>query len=169
MSNEMGDVKVKKQKTANSVHLLLVGHSTGHILKVIEKFNPIHMELFTSVELKDEVAEFVITMSDFEGTYNIQLIPSFTKESLITGIYIISCRYSELKRKFPGAKIYFGITGGTNPMAVEMAIAAIFSEESIHYVVKGKYSVKEQNEIFIYDTAELKKFITNGNVRGGVE
>lgn len=152
-------------KKKDSIQLLLVGHSTGHIMKVVEELNPIHLDLFTSLELKAEVTAFMNSMTDYDGTYNIQRIPTFTKESLIDGILIISSRYSELKKKFPEEKIYFGITGGTNPMAVEMALAAILSEESIHYVIKGSDSEEDQNKLIIYDTAELKKFIQNGCAR----
>ena len=154
-----------EERKRGSVQLLLVGHSTEHILKVMQEFYPIHVDLFTSLELESEVIEFMMSLVDYNGTYLIQVIPSFTEESLITGISVISSRYYELKKKFPREKIYFGVTGGTNPMAVEMAIAAIISEESMHYVIKGVDTEEDHNKVIIYDTGGLREFIKNGNVR----
>lgn len=151
------------QKTSGSIHFLLAGHSTGHILKVIEVFRPAHLDLFTSVELQPSVSEFMSTNEQFYGTYNIETIPSFTENSLISGISIILGRYNVVKTKFPLKKIYFGITGGTNTMAVEIAITALFSGESMHYVVKNANDEGDLGKIIMFDTEELSNFLKTVN------
>lgn len=151
------------QKTSGSIHLLLAGHSTGHILKVIEAFRPSHLDLFTSVELQTSVSEFMSSTEQFHGTYHIETIPSFTENSLISGISIILGRYNVVKTKFPLKRIYFGITGGTNTMAVEIAISALFSGESMHYVVKNANDEGDLGKIIMFDMEELSIFLKTVN------
>ena len=153
------EINIETQKTKGSIHLLLAGHSTGHILKVIEEFRPDHIELFTSMQLEPTVNDLMSSIHEFQGTYHIENIPSFTEDSLISGISIISGRYKILKSMFPFKKIYFGITGGTNTMAVEIAITALFSMESMHYVVKDVDDDNDAGKIIMFDTEKLNNFL----------
>ena len=159
------DDEVKDSK--GSVHLLLVGQSKGHISRVIEIFEPIHLDLFTSAEMLDQVTEFISSTNSFKGTYHISVIPSFTEYSLFSGISIIYSRYTSLKSSFPGIRIYFGITGGTNTMAVEMALSAVMVKEPMHYMVKAQGSKDTTDDVILFDSEELNRMIKNSTIGGG--
>ncbi len=156
------------ENSKGSVHLLLVGQSKGHIIKILEMFEPIHIELFTSSELLQDVSEFVGSISSYEGTYHISVIPSFTENSVFSGISIIYSRYKIIKSRFPRIKIYFGITGGTNTMAVEMGLTAVMTEEPIHYVVRDLSRQNASENVMLFNTEELRKIIKNGMINGGL-
>ena len=149
-----------------SVHLLLCGHSTDHLLRIIEAYSPIHMDFFTSVELHPHLDAFLKSIQDFSGTFHIEDIPAFTEDSIRVGSSTIMSRYLLLKKLFPSRSFYFGITGGTNTMAVEMALAALTSGEKIHYVIYGNERAQEGDGIIIFDTLELRNTIMNSNVQG---
>lgn len=158
------DDAVKDSK--GSVHLLLVGQSKGHISRVIEIFEPIHLDLFTSAEMLDQVTEFVSSMNSYKGSYHISIIPSFTEYSLFSGISIIYSRYKILKLNFPGIRIYFGITGGTNTMAVEMALSAVMVKEPMHYMVKTQDRKDTKDDVILFDGEELNRMIKNSTSGG---
>jgi hypothetical protein len=164
MNSESQD-EIKNSK--GSVHLLLVGQSKGHISKVLEIFEPTHIDLFTTTELFLQVSEFITSMNSYHGTHHVCVIPSFRENSIYSGISIIYSRYKNLKSRFPGMRIYFGITGGTNTMAVEMALTAVMTEESIHYVVKDSDNDNAGENIILFNTEELNKIIKNGTIGGG--
>ena len=149
-----------------SVHLLLCGHSTDHLLRIIEAYNPIHMDFFTSVELHPHLEAFLKSIQDFSGTFHIEDIPAFTEDSIRAGSSIIMSRYLILKKLFPSRSFYFGITGGTNTMAVEIALAAMTYGEKIHYVIYGNERKPEEDRIITFDTVELRDMITNSYVQG---
>ena len=150
-----------------SVHLLLCGHSTDHLKKIIEAYNPIHMDFFTSAELRQHLEEFIKSIQDFSGTFHTECIPAFTEDSIMVGSSIIMSRYLFLKKLFPSRSFYFGITGGTNTMAVEMAIAALTFSEKIHYVIKGNGQDPDGYRINTFSTLELRDKILNYNIQGG--
>ena len=149
-----------------SVHLLLCGHSTDHLKRVIEAYNPIHIDFFTSVELRPHLEAFLKSIQDFSGTFHIEDIPAFTEDSIRAGSSIIMSRYLILKKLFPSRSFYFGITGGTNTMAVEIALAAMTYGEKIHYVIYGNERKPEEDRIITFDTVELRDMITNSYVQG---
>ncbi len=150
-----------------SVHLLLSGHSTEHLLRVIEAYHPIHMEFYTSLELRPHLEAFLKSIQDLPGTFHIEDIPAFTEESIKIGLSTIISRYLILRKLFPSSSFYFGITGGTNTMAVEMALAAILAGEKIHYVVYGEEPAKKGDRIITFNTLELRNMIVNSNFQEG--
>ena len=150
-----------------SVHLLLCGHSTEHLLRVIEAYQPIHMEFYTSPELRPHIEAFLKSVQDLPGTFHIEDIPAFTEDSIKIGSSTIISRYLILKRLFPSRTFYFGITGGTNTMAVEMALAALTTGEKIHYVVYGDERTGMRDRIITFNTLELRNMIMNTNFQEG--
>ena len=164
MTNKTKRKAIRKEK--ESVHLLLCGHSTDHLKRVIEVYNPIHMDFFTSEELRPHLEAFLKSIQDFSGTFHIEDIPAFTEDSIREGSSTIMSRYLILKKLFPSRSFYFGITGGTNTMAVEMALAALASSEKIHYVIYGNERAFDGNTIITFDTLELKNMIMNNNIQG---
>ena len=138
-----------------SVQFLLAGNATGHILKVIEVFNPGHIEIFTSPQLRSSVNDFIMSLTKYKGTHHVQSIPSFTESSILSGISIISDRYKVVKANYPDRKIYFGITGGTNTMAVTMAITALLFGEKMHYVVKDLNDEDDFGKLTMFDSEAI--------------
>ena len=167
----MTNMKTKKygviREEDGSVHLLLCGLSTDHLLRVIKEYKPIHMDVFTSLELRQHIETFLKSIQDFSGTFHIEDIPAFTKDSLIVGSSKIMARYLILKKRFRWKSFYFGITGGTNTMAAEMTLAAIISCEKIHYVLHGNEQETEENQIIVFDTIELRNMIKNSGILDG--
>ena len=150
-----------------SVHLLLCGHSTDHLIRVIEAYNPAHIDFFTSLNLRSHLEEFIETLGNYSGTYHIEDIPAFTDDSIRVGSYTIISRYLILKKLFPSRSFYFGITGGTNTMAVEMALAALTAGEAMHYVTYGTGQEPKQDRIITFNILELRERIFNGDIKGG--
>lgn len=148
-----------------SVHLLLCGHSTDHLIRVIEAYNPAHIDFFTSLNLRSHLEEFIETLGNYSGTYHIEDIPAFTDDSIRVGSYTIISRYLILKKLFPSRSFYFGITGGTNTMAVEMALAALTAGEQIHYVIYGNEQATDADRIITFNTQELRNMIMNSNIQ----
>ncbi len=144
-----------------SVHLLLCGHSTDHLKRIIETYSPIHVDFFTSAELRPHIEAFLKSTKTFSGTFHIEDIPAFTEDSIRVGSNLILSRYAILKKIFPSSLFYFGITGGTNTMAVEMALAAVTSTEKLHYVTYGNEEVTGSCKIITFDTLELRDMIIN--------
>lgn len=161
-----GENRLRILRSTGSVQFLLAGHSTGHILKVIEEFHPEHIELFTSSQLQSSVSEFIMSLSTYNGTHHVQCIPSFKEDSIMSGVSIISVRYQFVKSIFPFKKVYFGITGGTNTMAVEMAMSALLFRECMHYVVKDLNNENDFGKVMIFDTEALYNFLDTAFSRG---
>ena len=154
-----GKKENKEMNMGPSVHLLLAGHSLGHLIKVIQYYKPVHIDLFTSQDLFPSVREFIETYIQYTGSYNIQCIPAFTIDSLTTGVSIISKRYNSLKSLYPECKILFGITGGTNTMAIEMALSALLAGETMHYVIQNSDDKEDLGSIIHLDTDELQDLL----------
>lgn len=157
---EIGDEK-------GSVHPLLCGHSTKHLLRVIEAYRPIHIEFFTSLELRPHMEAFLKSIQDLPGTFHIEDIPAFTEDSIKKGLNTIISRYIILRKIFPSETFYFGITGGTNTMAVEITLAALTAGEKIHYVVHGDEQAGMKDRIITFNTLELRNMIMNSNLPEG--
>ncbi len=160
--NIKSEYEIKNSR--GSVHLLLVGQSKGHISKLIEIFEPVHIDMFTSSDLFIDVSKFIKSIDTYKGTYHVSVIPAFTENSIFSGISIIYSRYKSLKLRFPVNRIYFGITGGTNTMAVEMALTAVMTEEHMHYVVKDQSNENAVENIILFNTEELNEIIKNGTI-----
>lgn len=155
------------QERDGSVHLLLCGHSTDHLIRVIDAYHPAHLDFFTSAELRPYLESFLETLRVFTGTFHIEDIPSFTENSIRMGTNTIMARYRFLKNLFPSSLFYFGITGGTNTMAVEMALAALTAGDEMHYVIYGTEHEQKKDKIITFNTLELRNIIMKSNIHEG--
>ena len=130
----LGGRNVKYPLESPSVHILLCGQSTGHIYEVIREFYPNHVELLTTEELLQSTTELATELNEISNS--VTVIPAFTSSSICESISIILQKYYELRNRYPLAKFYFGITGGTNTMVTSVAYAALIVDVELHYIIK---------------------------------
>lgn len=141
----------------DSVHILLCGHSTGHIAVVVEELKPIHVELLTSEELFQGARELLQNLE--VNSKSVTCIPAFTEAALNEGICEIVTRYKLLQAEFPGKEIYFGITGGTNVMVLEAAMSALAVGAIMHYVLRRQPSESGENQVLLFDAKKVRTLL----------
>lgn len=149
----------------HSVHILLCGHSVGHILAVEKRFNPRHIDLLTTSELLQNANDLLSSMG--KSSHYVTEIPAFTSSSITTSISLIIERYKDLKLVYPKEKFYFGITGGTNTMAVSVAYAALILGVDMHYVLEIRENDPKDQIIFFHPSQILNELKVR--IRPGVE
>lgn len=149
-----------------SVHILLCGHSFGHIMTVTRDFKPKHLEILTSEELLENANELIHLLKDISSS--ITVIPAFSSSSIQDSISRILLKYKDLRSLFPKDKIYFGITGGTNTMAVSVAYAALIAGVEMHYVLKPLGSAGSNEEIIFFRPKQIfEQLNENIHSKGG--
>jgi len=121
-------------KSSESVHFLLLGHSKEHILTAIEYFGLDAVVMFTSIDLFEEHEGFIQELES-GGIRVLELVSlsPFTENALKSMTHEILAVYDRYAAK--GCTIIMGLTGGTNLMVASMALAALQKGCPVHYCV----------------------------------
>lgn len=132
------------------VHFLLLGKSPGHLDIVLNHYHIDKMILFSSKEIEEDVIDLLnenepLNEFDPEVIY-LQPFDPGAVEEMTERILEVERR---IKIDYPDSEIIAGLTGGTNLMAISMAIAAQQSGWRCHYVKKGEDG--ESDEIIMID------------------
>lgn len=119
-----------------AVHFVICGSSTEHIRRIIRDYDPVHLELFTTIEML-EIAKNFLDSESGGIPWHINVVHAFDSNAIEDMISVVSQRYDSIILQYPWKRVYFGITGGTNTMAVAMAFAAFEKQVDIHYFLKS--------------------------------
>ncbi len=121
----------------DAVHFLLLGHSQEHIHEAIDRFRIQSVVIFTSRNLFDDSKAFAREIED-GGVKVLEVIAldPFNDRSVEKMTMEIINRYDRYIRDQP-KMIVSGLTGGTNLMAISMALAAMLRGLKCHYMVKS--------------------------------
>lgn len=116
-------------------HFILLGHSKEHVDQAIQKYGIKKMVVFTSPDLYAHNQEYIVGLPRqcVEVLEVIQL-DTFKDDSLET----MTSKILECHEKYGGRfTIISGLTGGTNLMAIAMAMAALIKGDRCHYVLNN--------------------------------
>jgi hypothetical protein len=128
-----------KNNEPDVIQFLLLGSSQGHVLPVIDNYNTSKIVLFSSEDLKTETEDFSRQIEKEKGIQcEIILLDPFGSSSLFEMVKEILHKAEEYEKKKEELKpiIVAGVTGGTNLMAIAMALASLVKGWACHYVLK---------------------------------
>ncbi len=129
--------------------ILLVGNSHGHIYKIIDKFKPIKIDLICSETLENTIFPLIEEIRKGGITCCYHLVNPFHTNALNNICKMMISVGTRIIEKDPDQELYFGLTGGTNLMAIGAGISARNLKCKAHYVIKGN------NKILLYDMRNL--------------
>lgn len=119
---------------ASQIFFLNIGNSKEHIEKAINELQIRDVVIFSSIQLKDEVDEFLGHLKNKGmNVLETHYIDPFAENSLRN---IISIMLSVTERHAAGAEFVAGLTGGTNIMAVAFGIVAMIKGLRCNYILK---------------------------------
>jgi len=127
-------VEIMMKKTKPEMHMLLLGMSHDHILVEIKATGLRHAVFFTSENLMEDAKDFAMKLGN-EGIYVHEIVSvdpfeSESSETMTTEIQTTIHKYSN------EYKVVCGLTGGTNLMAISMALAALKIGIPCHYSIE---------------------------------
>lgn len=145
----MTGIEPNNQQT---IHFILLGNSKEHILQAIDHYSIQKMVLITSDTLYDENFPFIVNLQK----NGIQIL-----DVIVVNPFSCNClenMINELLRKYEAVSnsgqipVIFGLTGGTNLMAIAMSFVALMKNLRCHYIVKNQ--VDKIIEIDLFEKLE---------------
>lgn len=116
------------------VHMLLVGHSTGHV-KTVKDNGARDMMLFTTQECLEITRSLSQELSDSGiNVVDTCLLDPFSQGSVSVMTEMISAKCDEIL--MAGQIPVVGLTGGTNLMVAAMCLVATRKKLKCHYICK---------------------------------
>ncbi len=154
----------------NIIHFILLGNSKEHILHSIDHYSIKKMVLITSDGLYDENFPFIVSLQE-KGIQIIDVIVvnPFSCSCLENMINEILCKYEAIScsGQLP---VIFGLTGGTNLMAIAMSFVALIKNLRCHYIVKNEVDeiididfFERLEDVIASDELKLDKLIGEKN------
>ena len=137
---------------AQTIQFLLMGTSKEHILHAIDHYSIQKMVLVTSVTLYDENIPFITDIKKRGiDVLDVVIVNPFSNDCLETMIQEILDKYEAISSSSQ-IPVMFGLTGGTNLMAIAMSFVALLKNLRCHYVVKNQ--VDKIIEINLFERLE---------------
>ena len=143
------------EENCDNIQFLIVGMAHDHIFKIIHHFQPLKLYLISSFEMEDSIKILNDQVKELNILTQIIWINPFKKDSIqqITNQIIWSAKKEMIED--PNIKIYIGLTGGTNLMAIAAGYSAMILNAESHYVLKDK------DEILIFKPKEIVSSLQN--------
>lgn len=134
------------------IHFILLGNSKEHVLHAIDHYSIQKMVLVTSKTLYDENIPFIANLRKrgFD-VLDVIVVNPFSNDCLETMIQEILSKYEAISSSNQ-ITVMFGLTGGTNLMAIAMSFVALLKNLRCHYVVKNQ--VDKIIEINLFERLE---------------
>ena len=141
-----------EQEYAQTIHFLLMGNSKEHILHAIDHYSIQKMVLVTSDTLYDENFPFIMDIQKRGiDVLDVMIVNPFSNDCMETMIQEILGRYEAISNSSQ-TPVIFGLTGGTNLMAIAMSFVALLKNLRCHYIVKNQ--VNKIIEIDLFERLE---------------
>jgi hypothetical protein len=141
-----------EQEYAQTIHFLLMGNSKEHILHAIDHYSIQKMVLVTSDTLYDENVPFIMDIQKRGiDVLDVMIVNPFSNDCMETMIQEILGRYEAISNSSQ-TPVIFGLTGGTNLMAIAMSFVALLKNLRCHYIVKNQ--VNKIIEIDLFERLE---------------
>lgn len=141
-----------EQDHAHAIHFLLMGNSKEHILHSIDHYSIKKMVLVTSDTLYDENIQFIADIQKRGiDVLDVITVNPFSNNCLETMIQEILGKYEAISNSSQ-IPVMFGLTGGTNLMAIAMSFVALLKNLRCHYIVKNQ--VDKIIEIDLFERLE---------------
>jgi predicted CDP-diglyceride synthetase/phosphatidate cytidylyltransferase len=141
-----------EQEYAQTIHFLLMGNSKEHILHAIDHYSIQKMVLVTSDTLYDENVPFIMDIQKRGiDVLDVMIVNPFSNDCMETMIQEILGRYEAISNTSQ-TPVIFGLTGGTNLMAIAMSFVALLKNLRCHYIVKNQ--VNKIIEIDLFERLE---------------
>jgi len=119
--------------TGEITQFLLLGTTYGHIPPVLDRFNTKHVVIFTSRDLDN--SEFLNRIqSNYDAEVDVILLDPFESNA----VERMTAKILDTAAKLEVEPIIIsGVTGGTNLMAISMALASSIKGWKCHYVLRS--------------------------------
>ena len=150
---------IGKNDKAENIQFLIIGTSPGHIHSVIDAYPNNQYVFFTSSSMEQEAMDFLDDLIEkYQIHGDLSILHPFEQDSLFEMTKMIINKGKE----YPENGIVTGVTGGTNLMAIAMAVASLTQGWKCHYVSKGSGTGKDtimEIEMFqeLYAEFDLEK------------
>lgn len=139
-------------ENASVIHFILLGNSKEHVIHAIDHYSIQKMVLVTSETLYDENIPFIANLQKRGfAVLDVIVVNPFSNDCLETMIREILSRYETISSSSQ-IPVIFGLTGGTNLMAIAMSFVALLKNLRCHYIVKNQ--VDKIIEIDLFERLE---------------
>lgn len=154
----MTGIEPNNQQT---IHFILLGNSKEHILQAIDHYSIQKMVLITSDTLFDENFPFIVNLQrNGIQILDVIVVNPFSCNCLENMINELLCKYEAVSNSGQ-IPVIFGLTGGTNLMAIAMSFVALMKNLRCHYIVKNQ--VDKIIEIDLFE--KLEDVITSDQLK----
>lgn len=152
MSQEGDYMTGVEPEYAQTIHFLLMGNSKEHILHAIDYYSIQKLVLVTSDTLYGENIPFISDIQQRSiDVLDVIIVNPFSNDCLEAMIQEILGRYETISNSSQ-IPVIFGLTGGTNLMAIAMSFVASLKNLRCHYIVKNQ--VNKIIEIDLFERLE---------------
>lgn len=150
-----------EQNNQQTIHFILLGNSKEHILHAIYHYSIQKMVLITSDILYDENVPFIVNLQK-KGILilDVIVVDPFSSNCLENMINELLCKYEAVSNSGQ-VPVIFGLTGGTNLMAIAMSFVALIKNLRCHYIVKNQ--IDNIIEIDLFE--QLEDVITSDQLK----